>query len=162
MYRANPNRLCYNLYICNTFTPQIKGKSQCINLILHWLWNFNEIYAHLSVQYHDIAQPAKIKLINGILIWLKCITSPNFISPMSFNLAIRQTFPLYGIQFGRCSGVARVLQLAGHKIRVLDCFNRVFECSIRVDYFDFFKFSLAGHNQHFGWAWALPGPPLWR
>ena len=27
----------------NTLTPQIKGKSQCINLTLHWLWNVNEI-----------------------------------------------------------------------------------------------------------------------
>ena len=25
-----------------TLTPQIKGKSQCINLALHWLWNVNE------------------------------------------------------------------------------------------------------------------------
>ena len=32
----------YN-YICNTFTPQIKGKCHCINVILHWLWNVNEI-----------------------------------------------------------------------------------------------------------------------
>ena len=39
-----------DIYICNTFTPKIKGKSQCINVILHWLWNVNEIYAHLSVR----------------------------------------------------------------------------------------------------------------
>ena len=26
----------------NTLIPQIKGKSQCINLISHWLWNVNE------------------------------------------------------------------------------------------------------------------------
>ena len=38
------------IIICNTFTPQIKGKSQCINVILHWLWNVNEIYALISVR----------------------------------------------------------------------------------------------------------------
>ena len=38
------------IYICNTSTPKIKGKSQCINVILHWLWNANEIYAHLRVR----------------------------------------------------------------------------------------------------------------
>ena len=38
------------IYICNTFAPQIKGNCQCINVILHWLWNVNEIYAHLSVR----------------------------------------------------------------------------------------------------------------
>ena len=37
------------MYICNTFTPQIKVKFQCIHLILHWLYNVNEIYALLSV-----------------------------------------------------------------------------------------------------------------
>ena len=29
--------------ICNTFTTQIKGKCHCINVILHWLRNVNEI-----------------------------------------------------------------------------------------------------------------------
>ena len=38
------------IYICNTFTPQIKGKCHCINVILHWLWNVNEIYALISVR----------------------------------------------------------------------------------------------------------------
>ena len=36
--------------ICNTFTPQIKGKSQCINVILHWLWNVNKIYTLILVR----------------------------------------------------------------------------------------------------------------
>ena len=35
---------------CNTFTPQIKGKCHCINVILHWLRNVNEIYALISVR----------------------------------------------------------------------------------------------------------------
>ena len=35
---------------CNTFTPQIKGKCHCINVILHWLWNVNEIYTLISVR----------------------------------------------------------------------------------------------------------------
>ena len=37
-----------HIYICNTFTPKIKGKSQCINVILHWLWNVNEICVRIS------------------------------------------------------------------------------------------------------------------
>ena len=37
------------MYICNTFTPQIKGKCYCIKMILHWLWNVNEIYTLISV-----------------------------------------------------------------------------------------------------------------
>ena len=40
------NCLCI-IYVCNTFTPQIKVKFQCIYLILHWVWNVNEIYALL-------------------------------------------------------------------------------------------------------------------
>ena len=40
------------IYICKykTFTPQIKGKCHCINAILHWLWNVNEIYALILVR----------------------------------------------------------------------------------------------------------------
>ena len=49
-----------HIYICNTFTPKIKGKSQCINVILHWLWNVNEI----CVLYQDIAR-AYIKLTHS-------------------------------------------------------------------------------------------------
>ena len=30
---------------CTTFTPQIKGYSQCMYRILHWFWNFYKIYA---------------------------------------------------------------------------------------------------------------------
>ena len=29
------------LYLCTSFTPQIKGYSQCIYHILHWFWNAN-------------------------------------------------------------------------------------------------------------------------
>ena len=36
---------------CNTFTPQIKGKCHCINVMLHWLWNVNEIYALYQCVY---------------------------------------------------------------------------------------------------------------
>ena len=35
---------------CNTLTPQIKGKCHCTNVILHWLWNVNKIYALISVR----------------------------------------------------------------------------------------------------------------
>ena len=35
--------------VCSTFTPQIKEKYHCINVILHWLWNVNRIYALISV-----------------------------------------------------------------------------------------------------------------
>ena len=38
------------IYICDTFTHKIKGKSQCINVILHWLWNVNKIYAHNQIK----------------------------------------------------------------------------------------------------------------
>ena len=41
-----------------------------------------------------------------------------------------------------------------HVIRALDCFNRLFECSIRV--FRFFKFSLAGNLRGFP---ETPGNP---
>ena len=37
------------ILLCATFTPQIKGYSQCIYHILHCFWNFKEIYAHLIV-----------------------------------------------------------------------------------------------------------------
>ena len=35
--------------MCNTFIPQIKGKCYYKNVILHWLWNVNKIYALISV-----------------------------------------------------------------------------------------------------------------
>jgi len=31
------------IYICTTFTPKIKGKSQCKDSILHWFCNINKI-----------------------------------------------------------------------------------------------------------------------
>ena len=37
--------------VITTFTPKIKGKSQCINLILHRLQNVNEIFAHYKCAY---------------------------------------------------------------------------------------------------------------
>ena len=43
-------RYNYYNYVCNTFTPQIKGKCHFINVILHWLWNVNDIYALISVR----------------------------------------------------------------------------------------------------------------
>ena len=39
-----------HIHTCNTFTPQIKEKCQCIYLILHWLWNVNEICALILVR----------------------------------------------------------------------------------------------------------------
>ena len=29
------------LFTCNNFIPQIKGKCHCINVILHWHWHWN-------------------------------------------------------------------------------------------------------------------------
>ena len=34
---------------CNTFTPEIKGKCHCRNVLLHWLWNVNMIHALITV-----------------------------------------------------------------------------------------------------------------
>ena len=41
--------ICIYTCICNMFIPQIKEKCHCINVILHWLWNVNKIYALISV-----------------------------------------------------------------------------------------------------------------
>ena len=43
------------VHICNTFTPQIKGKCHCINVILHWLRNVNEIYALILVRLVNLS-----------------------------------------------------------------------------------------------------------
>ena len=42
-------------HICNPFTPQIKGKSQCSYKSHIALHASGMIYAHLSMQYYDIA-----------------------------------------------------------------------------------------------------------
>ena len=51
---------------CTTFTPQIKGHSQCIYHQLHWFWNVNEIYAllpmHISHYTWDFIIAEVIKL----------------------------------------------------------------------------------------------------
>ena len=39
----------YASNICNAYTPQIKGKCHCINVVLHWLWNVNKVYTLISV-----------------------------------------------------------------------------------------------------------------
>ena len=40
-----------NKRLWTTFTPQIKGYSQCVYQILQWLWNVNKEYKHSIVQY---------------------------------------------------------------------------------------------------------------
>ena len=52
-----------------------------------------------------------------------------------------------------CSGVARL----GKLVWLIDRFNRIFDCSIRVSR-SFCNISLST-QQAFGRAWVLPGPP---
>ena len=58
-------------YTCNTFRPKIKGKGQCINVVLHWLWNVNEIYAHLNVRI------SRYCTLTCVYIKLKYSTNPS-------------------------------------------------------------------------------------
>ena len=53
MHEANQDHHTTTLsdkFINTTLTPQITGKSQCINFISHWLWNVRyKIYRTLSL-----------------------------------------------------------------------------------------------------------------
>ena len=42
--------------------------------------------------------------------------------------------------------------------RLVDCFNRVFGCYIKI--YLSFPFFIGRVQPTFGWGWALPGPPL--
>ena len=52
-----------------------------------------------------------------------------------------------------CSGVARL----GKLVWLIDCFNRIFDCSIRVSR-SFCNIGVST-QQAFGKAWVFPGPP---
>ena len=54
-------------------------------------------------------------------------------------------------------GRSYTYKLVGHS-RAVDCFNRVLDCYIRV--YRSFSIFIGRAQPTFGWAWALPGPPL--
>ena len=56
----------------NTFTRQIKGKYHCINEILHWLWNVDNIWTDISAY---ILLRHSMNLLNCLMAKMKLLHS---------------------------------------------------------------------------------------
>ena len=81
----DPNMLSGTYIICNTFTPQIKGKYCCKNVILHWLWNILLISVHAYISLRHSTNPLHYLMAR----WNYCalyVATTNSILTMAFDL----------------------------------------------------------------------------
>ena len=107
--------MCLVIMLCNTFIPQIKGKCQYIKVILHWLWNVNDICTDISayIYFSPFCSPVKEKGKQGRM---KGLTMAQWINTNQNNRSLLAhqhsvlwektgfiLLPLVGLSSGSCS-----------------------------------------------------------